>query len=105
MVSPAIEQLSVFITPWMKPTCIHFAGQHCRKRTRGWNTQRRHRLADDVFAQHRSQRRAPVAAARERRSSRAFKLDIAPLAVTADHFAQKDRPAVAELRHELPELV
>ena len=25
MVSPAIEQLSVFITPWMKPASSHFA--------------------------------------------------------------------------------
>ena len=39
---------------------------HGGERARGRNAQREHRLADDVFAQHRSERRAAVAAAGER---------------------------------------
>jgi len=43
------------------------AGDDGRERPRGWNPERRHRLADDVFAQHGPQRRAAVAPARKRR--------------------------------------
>jgi hypothetical protein len=39
------------------------AGRHRRERTRGRDPERRHRLADDVFAEHRPERRAAVAAA------------------------------------------
>ena len=81
------------------------AGRHGSERPRGGNAERRHRLADDVFAQHRTQRRAPVAAARERRRPRAFELDVATDAVAAHDLAQQDGAAIAELRHEVAELV
>ena len=81
------------------------AGGDRRERARGRNAQRRHRLADDVFAQHRAQRRAAVAAARERRGARALELDVAPHARAIDHLAQQDGAAIAELRHEVAELV
>ena len=81
------------------------AGGDRRERSRRRNAQRRHRLADDVFAQHRSQRGAAVTAARERRGARALELDVAPHARAIDHLAQKDGAAVAELGHEVAELV
>ena len=81
------------------------AGGDRRERARGWNAERRHRLADDVFAQHRAQRRAAVTTARERRRARALELDVAPLARAIDHLAQEDGATIAELRHEVAELV
>ncbi len=66
---------------------------------------RRHRLADDVFAQHRTERRAAVAPARKRRRARALELDVAADAVGVDHLAEQDGAAVAQLRHEMTELV
>ena len=69
------------------------------------NAECRHRLADDVFAQHRAQRRAAVATARERRRARALELDVAPHAGAIDHLAQQDGATVAELRHEVAELM
>jgi hypothetical protein len=42
---------------------------------------------------------------RERRSSRALQLDIAPFAVAVQDLAQKDRAAVAKLRNEIAELM
>ena len=81
------------------------AGHDRGERPRGRNAQRRHRLADDVFAQHRTERGAAVAAARERRRARALELDVAADAVGVDHLAEQDGAAVAELRHEMAELV
>ncbi len=69
------------------------------------NAQREHRLADDIFAQHGAERGATVAAARERRRTRALELDVAAHAIPVDDLAEQDGPAVAELRHEMPELV
>ena len=76
-----------------------------RERARRRDPQRRHRLAHDVLAQHGAERRATVASARERRAPRALELDVAPLAVRADDLAQQDRAPVAELRHEVAELM
>ncbi len=183
MVSPAIDMLSVFITPWMKPTScqratsdalardhgveqrairvpgaggvrivprryivgeqLHrfavaalgeelegadtdmaagdagedrarlrpvlaqdlFARGDGGERARGGNAERGHRFADDELAQDGPKRRAPVAATRERRRTRALELDVAAGAVVAAHFAQKDRAPVAQLRHPVAELV
>ena len=182
MVSPEIDMLSVFITPWMKPTSSqratssawraidafeqraigalglgdvrivpgddvvgeqahavgvaargeelegadadvargharqHRAGQHGLahhglagrdggERARGGDAERGHRLADDVFAQHGPERGAAVAAARERGRARALELDVAADAVAVDDLAEQDGAAVAELRHEVAELV
>ncbi len=80
-------------------------GRHGRQRSRGRNAERRHRLADDVFAQHGTQGRPPVAAARERCRPRAFELNVATDAVPAHDLAQQDGAAIAQLRHEVAELV
>ncbi len=76
-------------------------GERARRR----DAERGHRLAHDVLAQHRPERGAPVAAAREGRAPRALELDVAPLAVLADDLAEQDRATVAELRDEVAELV
>ena len=81
------------------------AGRHGRQRPGRGNAERRHRLADDVFAQHRTQRRPPVAAPRERCRPRAFELDVATDSVRAHDLAQQDGAAIAQLRHEVAELV
>ena len=94
----------------------HRAGQHgfaphvLSRRHRGQgarrgHAKRRHRLADDVFAQHRPKRGAAIAAARERRPSGALELDVEARAVGGDDLAQQDGAPVAELRHEMAELV
>ena len=62
-------------------------------------------LADDVFAQYGAEGRAAVARSRKWRASRALEVDVAADAVPPDHLADKDRSAVAELRHELAKLV
>ena len=66
---------------------------------------RGHRLADDVFAQHRTERGAAVAAARKRRRAGPLELDVAADAVRVDDLAEQNGAAIAELRHEMPELV
>ena len=81
------------------------AGHDRGERSRGRNAERGHRLADDVFAQHRTERGAAIAAARKRRRARALELDVAADAVGVDDFAEQDGAAVAELRHEMAELV
>ena len=81
------------------------AGRDGGQRPGGRNAERVHRLADEIFAQHRPQRRAPVAAPRERRSARALQLDVAPLAVAVQDLAEQDGAAVAELGNEIAELM
>ena len=81
------------------------ARRHRGERACGGDAQRKHRLADDVFAQHRSERGAAVAPSREWRGTRALELDVAADAVLVDDFAEQDGPAVAELGDEMAELV
>ena len=81
------------------------ARDHGGERARGGNAERGHRLADDVFAQHRAERGAAVAAARKRRRAGALELDVAADAVGVDDFTEQDGAAVPELRHEMAELV
>ena len=81
------------------------AGRHGRQRARGGDAHRVHGFADHILAQHRPDRRLAVAAAREGRLPGALERDVAPLAVPVDHFAQQERAAVAQLRHEAAELV
>ena len=72
------------------------------KRARGGDAQRVHRLADQVFAQHRAERRLAVAAAREGRGPGPLQRDVAALPVAVDHLAQQQRAAVAKLREKPP---
>ena len=81
------------------------AGGHRGQRAGGRDAQGKHRLADDVFPQHGAERGAAVAPARERRWSRSLELDVAAHAVLVDHLAKQDGPAIAELGHEMAELV
>ena len=67
--------------------------------------ERRHRLADDVFAQDRPERRASVAPPGKRRWARPLKLDVAAHAVAIDHLTEKNGTSVTELRYESPEMV
>ena len=69
------------------------------------NPERRHRLADDVFAQDRPERCAPVAQPGKRRWARPLELDITAHAIAIDHLAEKNGTSVTELRYEGPELV
>ena len=81
------------------------AGHDGGERSRRRDAQRRHRLADDVFAQHRAERGAAVAPAGKRRRARSLELDVAADAIGVDHLAEQDGAAVAELRHEMSELM
>jgi hypothetical protein len=64
-----------------------------------------HRFAEQIFAQHRPQHRLAIAATRKGRAPRSFQMDVAPLSLTVDHFAQKQRSAISQLRRETAELV
>ena len=80
------------------------ACRHHRQAARGRDAERVHRLADDVFPQHRTERGTAVAAAREPRLSRAFQLDVDALAGGRDLFTEQNGAAVAE-GGEVAELV
>jgi len=58
-----------------------------------------------VFAQHRAERGAAIAAARKRRRARALELDVAADTVGVDHLAEQDGAAVTKLGNEVAELV
>src|SRR5206468_3121854 len=81
-----------------------FTGGYYRQAAGSGNPQRMHGFADNVFAQHRPERRTAVASAGIRRSARPFKLDIEPRALRRNLLAQQDRPAVPQHR-KMPELV
>ena len=81
------------------------AGHHGGERARGRDAEREHGLADDIFAQHRSQRGAAVAAAGEGGGAAALELDVAADAVPVDDLAEQDGAAIPELRNKVPELV
>ena len=79
-------------------------GRHHRQAAGGRDAERVHRLADDVFPQHRPERGAAVAAARETRLARALSAGCHAFAGRRDLFAEQDRAAVAE-RREVAELM
>ena len=81
------------------------AGRHRRERTSSGDTEGSHRFADDVFTENRAERRPAIAAARERRSPGALQMDVASYAVAVDDLPEQEGSPVAELRHEMPELV
>ena len=81
------------------------AGHDGGERARRGDAEREHRLADDVFPQHGAECGAAVAPAGERRPAGPLELDIAADAVRVDDFAEQDGAAIAELRHEMTELV
>src|SRR4029077_7586883 len=79
--------------------------RHGAERSGRGTPERRDRLADDVFAQDRTERRASVPPPGKRRRARSLELDVAAHAVAIDHLAGKNGTAVTELRYESPELV
>jgi len=81
------------------------AREHRRERAGRRHAERVHRLAEHVLAEHRSDRRAPVTAARERCRPRSLQLNVAARTGTIDELAEQDRAAVAELRNEAAELM
>src|ERR1700680_3257434 len=81
------------------------AGRHSGERSGRRNPERRHRLADDVFAQDRPERRASVAPPGKRRWPRPLELDVAAHAVAIHHLTEKNCTSVTELRDESPKLV
>ncbi|GCC47720.1 hypothetical protein chiPu_0031879, partial [Chiloscyllium punctatum] len=81
------------------------AGDDGSERAGGRDAQGEHRLADDVFAQDRTERGAAIAAARERCWATSLELDVAAEAALVDDFAEQDGAAVAELGNKVPELV
>jgi hypothetical protein len=84
---------------------IHrLAGRHNCQAAGGGNAERVHRLADDVFTQHRPQRGAAVAATGVARRPSPFELNIQALARRSDLLAEQHRTAIAE-RGEVAELV
>src|SRR5271170_1267270 len=81
------------------------AGRHSGERSGRRNRKRRHRLADDVFAQDRPERGASIPPPGKRRRARSLELDVAAHAVAIDHLAEKNGTSVTELRYESPKLV
>ena len=81
------------------------AGGDHGQRPRAGDSQAVHGFADQHLAQHRTNGRPAVAAARKRRASGAFEGDVAPLPVAVDQLAQQQRAAVSQLRREATELV
>src|ERR1051325_9524982 len=81
------------------------AGDHRGKSARRWNAERMHRLAHQIFAQDRAESCPPVTVAREGRTAGALELNVAAMSVALDQFAEQQRAAVAQLRHEAAELM
>src|SRR5271165_607428 len=69
------------------------------------NTERRHGLADDVFAQDGTGRGSAVTTAGERCGSRALQLNVISNAVKSDDFSKQIGASVSELRHKMTKLV
>src|SRR5260370_15428624 len=82
-----------------------FTRGHRSQSTGGRHAQLRHGLAYDVLAQDGTERGSAVAATGEGRTAGALELDVVAHAVTPHYLPQQVGTAVAELRHEMPELV
>ena len=82
-----------------------FAGGHGRKSPSRRDTERVHRLTNQIFPKHRTESGQAIAGPRKRRASRAFELNITAPAMDVDDLAQKQRPTIAELWNEVAELV
>ena len=77
---------------------------HRRQRTGGRDPQGRHRLTDDVLAQHRAHSGTAIAVARERCGTRTLELDIPTHTIPIDQLSKKNGPTVAELGDPVPKL-
>jgi hypothetical protein len=81
------------------------ARQSCSKCTRRRNAERRHGLADDIFAQDRSQSGPAIAPTRKRGRACALQLEIVTLAAPIDQLAQQTGTPIAKLGVEAAELM
>ena len=81
------------------------ASGHSGQRPGGRHAQCKHRLGYQIFAQHRPQPGAAIARAAVGGRARAFQLDIASHPVAAYHFAQQNRPAIAQCRVPMAKLM
>ncbi len=81
------------------------AGQRGGERAGRGDADGGHRLGTEVFAEHGAEPGAPIAAARPGGAAGALELDVAAQAIGADHFAEKDGAAVAQLGVPVAELV
>jgi hypothetical protein len=77
---------------------------HRRQRTGGRDPQGRHRLTDDVLAQHGAESGTAISVAGERCGARTLELDIPTHTIPIDHLPKKNRPTIAELGHPVPKL-
>ena len=82
-----------------------FAGGRGRKRAGGGDAKGVHRLAHQVFAQHRAKHGLAVTATRKRRLARAFQVQVTAVSVAVDQLANQQCTSIAQLRREAPELV
>ena len=73
-----------------------FAGGGDGEAAGGGDAEGLHGFADEVFAQHRAEGGAAIAAARVGRGAGAFELDVEPRAGRCEVFAEQDGAAVAE---------
>ena len=71
----------------------------------GGHAERGHGLRAQVLAEGRAQHRAAIAVAGVGGQTRALELQLPALAGAVGHLAEQDRPAVAQLRHPMSELV
>ena len=81
------------------------AGHDRGQGARGRYAQGGHGFADEVFAQHGAQGGAAIAAAGEGSAAGALELDVESRAVRRHDFPQQDRAPIAQLGHEMAELV
>ena len=80
-------------------------GAHYGQGSGSRDTESVHRLADDVFAQHRPDDGQAVTAARERRGPGTLEMDVANAPVGVDELAEQQRAPVAQPRDEAAELM
>ena len=91
--------------PWQLGFAKNFlAGRGDREAACGGDSQCMHGLADDVFAEHRTQSRATVSPARKRGSPGALELNIESSTIRREVLPEEDRPSIAQ-HSEMAELM
>jgi hypothetical protein len=82
-----------------------FTSRHDGERASGRDPQGVHRLADQVFAQHRAERSAAVSATCERCRPGSLQVEVTPSAFTIVELAEQQCPPVTQAGHESAELM
>ena len=81
------------------------ACRHHRERSGGGDPEGMNRLAHQILAQHRPDGRLPVSTACKWRATRTLEVQVAPVSVHVEHFAEQQRASVPETGREPPELM